>query len=151
MTAALGVEAVVHFQLSPGYQGAAPDGIGQGNLFITEASAAVIAGLYILLRGSRPAWLLALAVTGGGLAALLLYRYVDIPAFGPLPAMYEPVWYPEKTLTAWAEAGGVLLAGTALTLHRRMPLPRRRRHSTRQGPVRRKQEPAAPPEPPRVI
>lgn len=130
-TAALGVDAVIHFQLAPGYQAAAPDGIGQGNLFITEAVAAVIAALYVLLRGSRPAWLLALAVAAGGLAALLLYRYVDLPAFGPFPAMYEPVWYPEKTLTAWAEAAGVLLAAAALTLHRQIPLPPRRGHSLR--------------------
>lgn len=137
MTAALGVDAVVHFQLAPGYQGAAPDGIGQGNLFIAEASAAVIAALYILLRGSRPAWLLALAVTGGGLAALLLYRYVDVPAFGPFPAMYEPVWYPEKTLTAWAQAAGVLLAGAALTIRRLVPFSPRRGHGTGHGPGQR--------------
>jgi len=115
-TAALGVDAVVHFQLAPGYQAAAPDGVGQGNLFITEAVAAVIAGLYVLLRGSRPAWLLAFAVAAGGLAALLLYRYVDLPAFGPFPAMYEPVWYFEKTLTAWAEAAASTFSVAALLL-----------------------------------
>ena len=36
-------------------------------------------------------------------AAVMLYRYVDIPAIGPLPAMYEPVWFFEKTLSAVAE------------------------------------------------
>ncbi|GAC1353362.1 MAG: hypothetical protein NVSMB43_27260 [Pseudarthrobacter sp.] len=123
-TAALGVDALIHFQLAPGYQAAAPDGIGQGNLFIAEAAAAVIAALYVLLRGSRPAWLLALAVAAGGLAALLLYRYVDLPAIGPFPAMYEPVWYPEKTLTAWAETAASIFSVAALLLPR---LTRRRR------------------------
>jgi hypothetical protein len=42
---------------------------------------------------------------------VVLYRYVNIPAFGPFPAMYEPVWFPEKTLSAVAEAAGALLAG----------------------------------------
>ncbi|GAC1387653.1 MAG: hypothetical protein NVSMB43_26910 [Pseudarthrobacter sp.] len=130
-TAALGVDAVIHVQLAPGYQAAAPDGIGQGNLFITEAVAAVIAGLYVLLRGSRPAWLMALAVAAGGLAAVLLYRYVDVPAFGPFPAMYEPVWYFDKTLTAVAQAAAVIVAGAALTLHRPdpHPAPRARGHN----------------------
>lgn len=56
---------------------------------------------------------------GGGLAALLQYRYIDIPAFGPFPAMYEPVWFLEKNLTALAETAAVLLATTALILPRR--------------------------------
>ncbi|GAC1373445.1 MAG: hypothetical protein NVSMB43_11070 [Pseudarthrobacter sp.] len=113
------MDAVVHPRLAPGYQLAAPDGIGAGNLFLAEAAAAALAGLYVLIRGSRPAGLLALLTAGGGLAALLLYRYVNIPAFGPYPAMYEPVWYFEKTLTALAEAAAVLAAAAELTLLRR--------------------------------
>ncbi|MDQ0213572.1 hypothetical protein [Arthrobacter bambusae] len=117
--AALAVDAVVHARLAPGYQAAAAEGIGEGNLFLAEAAAAALAGLYVLIRGSKPAWVVALFTAGGGLAALLLYRYVDIPAFGPFPAMYEPVWFFEKTLTALAQAAAVLLAATALALPRR--------------------------------
>ncbi|MET3719129.1 MULTISPECIES: hypothetical protein [unclassified Arthrobacter] len=117
--AALAVDAVVHARLAPGYQSAAPDGLGEGNLFLAEAAAAALVGLYVLIRGSRPAWVLALLTGGGGLAVLLLYRYIDIPAIGPFPAMYEPVWFYDKTLTALAQAAAVLLAAAALTIHRR--------------------------------
>ncbi|MGA7203841.1 MAG: hypothetical protein WBX27_04325 [Specibacter sp.] len=117
--AGLAVDAVVHFRLAPGYQSAAPGGLGEGNLFIAEAAVAAVVGLYVLIRGSRPAWILALLTAGGGLAVLLIYRYVNVPAFGPFPAMYEPVWFFEKTLTAIAQAAVVLLAGAALALHRR--------------------------------
>ena len=117
--AALAVDAVVHARLAPGYQAAAPEGIGEGNLFLAEAAAAAVAGLYVLIRGSRPAWLLALLTAGGGLAVLLLYRYIDIPAVGPFPAMYEPIWFFDKTLTALAQALAVILSAAALTLRRR--------------------------------
>jgi len=115
----LALDAVVHVRLAPGYQSGAPGGFGEGNLFVAEAAVAAVVGLYVLIRGSRPAWVLALLTAGGGLAVLLLYRYIDLPAFGPFPAMYEPVWFFDKTLTALAQAAVVLLAGTALALQRR--------------------------------
>lgn len=117
--AALAGDALVHARVAPGYQAAAPDGFGEGNLFLAEAAAAAVAGLYVLIRGSWPAWVLALFTAGGGLAVLLLYRYIDVPAFGPFPAMYEPVWFLDKTLTALAQGIAVLLAAIALILDRR--------------------------------
>ena len=48
------------------------------------------------------------------MAAVLLYRYVDVPPLGPLPAMYEPLWFPAKTATAIAEALATLTAVVAL-------------------------------------
>ncbi|MEO8220565.1 MAG: hypothetical protein ABI563_07250 [Specibacter sp.] len=116
--AALAVDAIVHARLAPGYQLAAPGGIGEGNLFFAEAAVAAAVGVYVLIRGSRPAWILALLTAGGGLAVLLLYRYFDVPAFGPFPAMYEPVWFFDKTLTALSQGLVILLAVVALTLHR---------------------------------
>ncbi len=47
--------------------------------------------------------------------------YVDLPAIGPLPAMYEPLWFPEKAVSAAAEALAAVLAALALT---RKPFPR---------------------------
>ncbi|MBP2414666.1 hypothetical protein JOF48_003465 [Arthrobacter stackebrandtii] len=111
---ALAIDAVVHLKLAYYYQIAAPGGIGQGNLFWIEAGAAILAGLYVFFRGSRPAYAAALIVTFGGVAAVLLYRYVDVPAFGPFPAMYEPVWFFEKSLSAVAEAAGAVLAAVGL-------------------------------------
>ena len=111
---ALFIDAGVHFHLAPGYQSASPGGIGQGNLFLLESAAAVLVGLYVLIRGSRASFALAFLVALSAFAAVMLYRYVDIPAFGPFPSMYDPVWFFEKTLSAVAEGAGVLLAGAGL-------------------------------------
>ena len=98
----------------PATRSASPGGIGQGNLFLLEAATAVLVGLYVLIRGSRISFALALLVALSAFGAVMLYRYVDIPAFGPFPAMYDPVWFFEKTLSAVAEGAGVLLAGAGL-------------------------------------
>jgi hypothetical protein len=111
---ALFIDAGVHIYLAPGYQAASPGGIGQGNLFLLEAAAAVLAALYVLFRGSRASFALALAVALSAFVAVMVYRFVDIPAFGPFPAMYEPVWFFEKSLSAVAEGAGALLAGVGL-------------------------------------
>lgn len=108
---ALFIDAGVHVHLAPGYQAGNSAGIGQGNLFLLESAAAVLAALYVLLRGSRAAYAAAFIVALSAFAAVVLYRYVNIPAFGPFPAMYEPVWFFEKTLSAVAEAAGAVLAG----------------------------------------
>ena len=119
----LAVQAAVHLRLARTYGFAAPDGIGGDNLFRIEAVAAIIAALYLLARGSRPAYLLAAAVALGGFVAVVLYRYVDVPALGPIPSMYEPIWFFEKTLSAVAEgvAGMLALVGAAVT-GRRSPV-----------------------------
>ena len=111
---ALFIDAGVHIYLAPGYQAANPGGIGQGNLFLLESAAAVVVGLWVLIRGSRLSFALALAVALSAFAAVMLYRYVDIPAIGPMPAMYEPVWFFEKTLSAVAEGVGAVLAAIGL-------------------------------------
>ncbi|MDI3196221.1 hypothetical protein QK290_17705 [Pseudarthrobacter sp. AL07] len=116
VAAGLMISAVIHVQLAPGYQQAAPGGVGQGTLFLIQAGAAVLAAAFVLLRGSRTAFAAAAAVGFSSLAAVILYRYVQVPAIGPLPSMYEPVWYTAKVLTAVAEAvaGGLALSGFAL-------------------------------------
>lgn len=111
---ALVVDAVVHLHLASGYQLSAPSGMGAGNLFRLEALVAIAAALFVLARGSRTSYAVALLVASSALAAVLLYRYVNVPAFGPLPAMYEPVWFLEKSLSAAAEAMGAIVAGAAL-------------------------------------
>lgn len=117
--AMLAVDAVVHLRLAPNYQLAAPDGIGGGTLFQIQAGAAILSGLYLLLRGSRPAYLLAGLVALTVFAAVVLYRYVDVPALGPIPPMHEPLWFFEKTLSAVAEGLAVVLAALGLSLRTR--------------------------------
>lgn len=120
--AALMVSAVIHVQLAPGYQQAAPDGIGQGTLFLIQAGAAALAAVFVLVRGTRSAFAAAAVVGLSSLAAVILYRYVQVPAIGPLPSMYEPVWYAAKTVTAVSEAAAGVLALLGFALrHRSRP------------------------------
>lgn len=106
--ALLGYDAYVHLHLAANYD-AVGSTITQGALFRVEAALAIAAGLLVLISDSRLAWAAA-GLTGlGGAAAVLLYRYVDVGAIGPIPNMYEPAWYHDKTWSAVAEAAvGVL-------------------------------------------
>ncbi len=121
IAAALLVSGVIHVQLAPGYQQAAPGGIGQGTLFLVQAGAAALAAVFVLLKGSRAAFAAAAAVGFSSLVAVILYRYVQVPAIGPLPSMYEPVWYTAKAITAVAEAIAGTLALTGIILQQRGP------------------------------
>lgn len=119
IAAALVVTAVIHLQLAPGYQQVPHDGIGQGTLFRVQAVASLAAALYVLVRGTRPAFLIAAVTALAALAAVVFTSYVPLPAIGPLPAMHEPVWYPAKTLSAVAEAVAAVLAVVGHAAHRR--------------------------------
>ncbi len=119
VVAALATDAVVHLRLAGMYQAAAPGGLGEGTLFRVEAVVAILAALFVAVRGSRAAYAVAFAVALSALAVVLLYRYVNVPAFGPVPAMYEPVWFFGKSLTAVAEGVGVIAAGAGFVYTRR--------------------------------
>lgn len=113
--AGLVIDAYVHFDLAARYDPVASTTLSQGDLFRVEAVAAIVAAVGLILR---PRWYtagLAFAVLAAGAAALYVYRYWNVPAFGPIPRMYEPIWYPEKTLAAVAETvGAVSAAGLVL-------------------------------------
>jgi hypothetical protein len=108
MTAAgLAVDAYVHWHLAPNFDTLTGTGslrVSQGQLFRLEAVLALIAMLLVLATRRRLAAATAFLIAAGGLAALLLYGYVDVGGFGPLPDMYDPIWYTEKTISAVAEA-----------------------------------------------
>jgi hypothetical protein len=98
--AALGTDAVVHWQNASAYD-AVTATIGQGELFRVEAAVAVAVGLLVLLWPRRGSWVAALGVGASALAAVLLYRYVDLGPLGPLPDMYENTWQvPGKLLSS---------------------------------------------------
>jgi hypothetical protein len=104
--AALAVDAYIHADLAAAYDPVGEQ-ISQGTLFRIEAAAASLAALLVLLLGRwRPAWAFAFLVSLSALGSVLLYRYVDVGVLGPLPNMYEPTWFPEKTASAVAEAVG---------------------------------------------
>jgi hypothetical protein len=106
----LAVDAVVHLRLASEYQVAFPQGLGGGTLFRLEAALAVLAAIGVLVWGNRRTYLLAFVVAASAFIAVLLTRYVEVPAVGPLPSMYEPVWFFEKSLSAGAEALAALAA-----------------------------------------
>ncbi|MGH3854619.1 MAG: hypothetical protein ACRDR6_14200 [Pseudonocardiaceae bacterium] len=109
----LGYDSYAHFDLATGFD-ANTAVISQGMLFRFDGVLAALAALAVLLIRRPASALFALLVAGGALSAVLFYSYVDLGALGPLPNMYEPIWYPEKTLSAIAEAATVVSAGTLL-------------------------------------
>ena len=122
----LAVDAYVHWHLAPGFDpvtGTASPHISQGELFRLEAALCVIAILLVLLTRHRLGAMVAFLVAAGGVGAVLLYGYVDPGGFGPLPDMYDPIWYPEKTISAVAEA--VAAVGALGLLRRPYADPRR--------------------------
>ena len=107
--AALAVDAYVHADLATRFDGnAGSGGISQGTLFRAEAVAASLAALLVLFHGRRITAAFALIIAASAFAAVMLTRYVDIGALGPLPDMYDPAWYTEKTISAIAEAIAVI-------------------------------------------
>jgi hypothetical protein len=116
--AALAVSAYLHLDLARGPL------VGGGQitlagLFTAQAVVAIVVALAVLLRPGRPAWV-AVAIVGlGSLAALVLSVYVQIPAVGPFPTLYEPLWYPEKVIAAGAAALAAVTAMVALAGGRR--------------------------------
>ncbi|TDU03389.1 hypothetical protein EDD99_1811 [Streptomyces sp. 846.5] len=118
--AGLAVDAYIHLKLAHQYSLVASSTISEGTLFRIEAAAAIIAALLVLFwrhrTGDAFAWLTATA----GLAAILFYRYADPGALGPLPDMYEPIWFADKV---WALIGQAvaIAALTPLIAGRRRP------------------------------
>ena len=111
--AGLAIQAYVHFDLASQYDVIKSGVLSQGDLFRAEATAAVIAAAAVLIRPRRYTAAFAFVVAAAGTAAVLVYAYVDVGAFGPFPNMYDPIWFPKKTLSVWAE-GIAAVAALAL-------------------------------------
>lgn len=100
--AGLGYDAKVHLHLAKAYDPIG-DSVTQGGLFRLEAALAIVVAVAVLLS-DRPLVWAAAGLTGlAGVGAVVLYRYVDVGSIGPIPNMYEPVWFAEKTRSAYAE------------------------------------------------
>ena len=111
--AGLAIDAYVHFDLAAAYSGVKSSALSQGDLFRAEATVAAIAAAVVLLHPRRYTAAFAFVVAAAGTAAVLVYAYVDLGAFGPFPDMYDPVWYGEKTLGVVGE-GIAAVAALAL-------------------------------------
>lgn len=116
--AGLAYDAYAHLDLAANFD-ANRAVVSQGLLFRVEAVFAILAAILVLLTRRWAGATVALLVAGSAFGAVLLYRYVDLGTLGPLPDMYEPTWYAEKTYSAVAEAAAILAAGALLVTHAR--------------------------------
>jgi hypothetical protein len=119
VVAGLAVDAYVHFSLASAFANVKTSTLSQADLFRVEATLAVIAAVALLVRPRRYTAAFAFLVAASGTVAVVLYRYVDVGAFGPIPNMYDPFWAPaRKTLSVYAEALAALAAlGLFLMFH----------------------------------
>ena len=110
---AFAVSALVHLDLAerPWFAGGE---VTLSGLWLADAVAALLVGGWVLFRPSRAAWAVAVLVATGSLLALLLATYVQVPGPGPLPTVYDPLWFTEKVVAAGAAA--VAAAGAAVAL-----------------------------------
>jgi hypothetical protein len=113
VVAGLTIDAYVHFNLATNYELIKTRTLSQADLFRIEGAVAIVAALLLLVRPRRYTAALAATVAGSALLVLLVYRYNNIGQLGPIPSMYEPIWYTKKTVAAYAE-GAALIAAVAL-------------------------------------
>ena len=107
----LAIQAFVHFDLASAFAGNKTSTLSESDLFRAEAVAAVIAAVALLVRPRRYTAAFAFLVAAAGTAAVVVYRYVNVGKFGPIPNMYDPYWAPfEKNLSVVGEAAATVAA-----------------------------------------
>jgi hypothetical protein len=108
--AALAISAYVHLHLAHLYT-TLGDTITQGDLFRVQGVVAAAVAVWLLVTGQRLAWWAAGIVGAASFAAVMVYRYENIGAIGPIPNMHDASWQPspDKMLSAVAEAAVVVL------------------------------------------
>jgi NO-binding membrane sensor protein with MHYT domain len=117
---ALGFSAYLHFKIASNDRPLFEDGgVRLSGLFVAQAIAATLVSLWVLAQGIRLAWLAFGAVAIASLVAVVMSTYVEIPAIGPLPKIYDPVWYDDKVLAAVSAGIASLVAVVALATARR--------------------------------
>ena len=102
IVAGLAVDAYIHWNLAGQYSGVTAT-VNQGELFRIETGMAIVAAVLLLITPGRLSAAFAALVAGGGVVALLVYYFVNVGPIGPLPNMYEPIWYPQKVVTLVAQ------------------------------------------------
>jgi hypothetical protein len=130
VAAGLAYDAYAHFDLADVYDVIKTSTLSQGDLFRVEGVLAILAAVAVVLRPRRYTALIAFGVAASALAAVLTYRYTNPGQIGPIPSMYEPAWYPEKTRSAWAEGIAAAASGALLVM---MQLERRRARGRREA------------------
>ena len=113
VAAALAVSAYVHLDLASLYsQNKAGGTVSQGLLFRVQGVVSIVLAVALVALGRRfpLLFLLCALLLLGSVGAVVLYHYVDVGKILFLPDMYEPIWFGKKTLSAFVEGAGALLA-----------------------------------------
>lgn len=118
---ALAGSGYLHLHLASRYAPIRTSTLSQQDLFVVQAVLAFVVAALLLLWGRLPAVIAALLLGAATLAAILTYRYVNVGTIGPLPDMYEPIWYTQKTATVYLDA--LTTAGAIALLFARRSLP----------------------------
>lgn len=121
LAVALIINAVIHLRLAAPFDAVAGTLVSQGDLFRIQAVSNVAAIVVVLLARRRWADALALVIAAGGAALIVVTALVplDLTAIG-LPLLFEPAYYPDKTMALVAQLVAVA-AAIALILVRRRP------------------------------
>ncbi len=113
VAAGLAADAVVHWRFAPDMApgpNTPSDVIPGDDLFYGQAIAAAVAGLLVLFWARRWTYAIAFVVAASAAGAVLLYYFVDFGQIGPIPRMYDPQWYADKTISFAGEAVAALAA-----------------------------------------
>ncbi len=124
----LAIDAYVHLDLASAFEQVKTSTLSQADLFRVEAAAAIVAAVGLLIRPRRYTAGFAFLVAAAATIAVVLYRYVDVGAFGPVPNMYDPYWQPTgKWLSAIAEVAAAIAAAALFVMYHRRALDSRPR------------------------
>ena len=116
----LAIDAFVHLDLASAFAHVKTSTLSQADLFRVEAAAAILAAVGLLVRPRRYTAAFAFLVSAAGLIAVVVYRYADIGAFGPIPNMYDPYWQPTgKWVSAVAELAAAIAAAVLFVMLQR--------------------------------
>lgn len=106
--ALLVISAYTHAHLASQYD--VGPAITLGQLFIAQAIVTSFVAVWMLLRDSSMVWVAATLVMAASATVVLLSVVAKLPAIGPFPSIYEPVWFTEKIISAASEVVFVVLA-----------------------------------------
>ncbi|MEU8342460.1 hypothetical protein [Actinomadura meyerae] len=113
VAAGLAADAVVHWRFAPDMAPGpnTPDDVIPGDdLFYAQAIAAAVAAVLVLVWARRWTYAIAFLVAASAAGAVLLYYFVDFGQLGPIPRMYDPQWYADKTISLAGELVAALAA-----------------------------------------
>jgi hypothetical protein len=110
VVAGLAADAWVHWLFAPDMALLKGPYFTAEDLFRAQAILAAVVGVLVLVWARRWTYALAFLVAASAVGALLLYKYVDVGQLGPIPNMYDPSWFTQKTISLVGEGIATLAA-----------------------------------------